>query len=83
MKNASLWRASAEAQDYEEPDPPHPNDRMHCGKGHFVARNAPSRGWVMYYTEPYDGPHYRPQQAGERADEAEIYCATCKGWFTP
>lgn len=82
MKNASLWRAAAEQQDYED-DSPEPWERMRCGRGHFVARNAPTRDWVEYSTEPYDGPRYRLALPGERPDEVEIYCKRCEGWFQP
>ena len=69
-------------EDYEEPDPPHPNDRMRCSAGHFVKRDTLTRGWK--YTGPdYSGaPQYRETLPGEfGADAVEVWCPTCKSWF--
>lgn len=83
--NASLWRAAAEPQDYEE-EPLHPNFRMRCSRGHFLKVPVQSRGWKMYFIEgagfesAESGPHYRLATDSEQWDEFEIYCPTCDAW---
>lgn len=67
-------------------EPPHPNDRPRCWKGHFLKVPIRSRGWKVYYKDDAgfesadSGPHYRPAQDGEKWDEFEIYCPACDAW---
>lgn len=70
-------------QDYEEPDPPHPNTRMRCLRGHFVSLHAPSQGWIEGGRGEFGEPLYKAALETERAEIAELYCAKCGEWFEP
>ena len=80
MRNTDLFRAAAELADYEEPDPPHPNTRPRCGRGHFLGRPIISRGWTEYWLDNDPGPHYKMAGHGDKWDEYEIFCPTCNSW---
>ena len=68
-------------QDYEEPEPPAPWERMRCARGHFMKTPVTTRGWVEDGSDEDGAPKYRPALEHEPCDEAEIWCPTCKGWF--